>query len=159
MDRKIGLYLGCINSQKQLETLNEIKEIGFNSFFTCLYDDDSLEKLKKTTDETKMTFEFIHSPWIGINDMWTSIEDPSIYFEIKKTITQAKKYGAGGIIIHVSSGYYPPQICDKGLERYDRLVAYAKECGVNIAFENLRKIGNLAYMMQRYETEPHLSST
>lgn len=156
MDRKLGLYLGCIKTDKQWETLRVANSIGFKSFFTGLYDDQSLEMLKSTADELGMEFEFIHSPWNGINDMWTADTDPEIYFEIKKTIAQAKKYGAGGIIIHVSSGYYPPQICDKGLDRYDRLVAYAKECGVNIAFENLRKIGNVAYMMQRYEKESHV---
>ena len=156
MDRKLGFYVNCINSAKPWETLRVGKSLGFQTFFTTDYDDETLSKLKNTADELDMQFEFIHAPWGDINDMWTADEDPEIFNGIEKCIRQASKYGADGIIIHVSSGYHPPKICDKGLKRYDRLIALAKELGVNVAFENLRKIGNVAYMMERYEDEPHV---
>ena len=59
--------------------------------------------------------------------------------------------GVGGVICHISASWFPPEICDIGLERYDRLVEYAGGKGVKIAFENLRKIGNVAYFADRYE--------
>ena len=50
-----------------------------------------------------------------------------------------------------SSGWNPPQVNDLGLSRYDEIVLYAEKRGITVAFENLRMVGNLAYLIDRYE--------
>ena len=55
------------------------------------------------------------------------------------------------VILHVSSGWDTPEINDLGLSRYDAIVDYAEKKGVIAAFENLRKTGNVAYFVDRYE--------
>ena len=39
---------------------------------------------------------------------------------------------------------------DIGFECYDRLMQYAREKGVMVAYENIRKLDNVAYMMENY---------
>ena len=45
---------------------------------------------------------------------------------------------------------------DLGLSRYDELVVYARDKGVTLAFENLRLLGNLACLVDRYEKLDHV---
>ena len=156
MNRKLGINVDCIKNDKLWQNLYVIKDAGFESFFAQDYDDETLTNLSKVADELGLDFEFIHGPWRGINSLWTADEDPELYFEILECIRQAHKYGVGGIILHVSSGYTPPEICDKGLKRYDAIINLAKELGVKVAFENLRKVGNVIYLMDRYSNEDNV---
>lgn len=156
MKRKLGIVIDFIENYTPCETLKMIKKYGFETFFTGLYDDESLSQISKTAKELDLEFEFIHAPWDYINDMWTADEDPEIFKKIEECILQASKYGVGGVIVHVSSGYYPPKVCDKGFDRYDRLVSLAKEKGVKIGFENLRTIGHLTCVIERYVNEDHV---
>ena len=54
------------------------------------------------------------------------------------------------VITHVSTKWDAPAVNDLGLSRYDELVLYAKEKGVILAFENLRMLGNLCVLVDRY---------
>ena len=156
MIRKIGINADCIKTENLWENLKTVKDAGFDCFFTLTYDDQTICKVADTAKVLGLDYEFIHAPWKDINDMWTSENDPGIFFEMENCIKIAKKYGIGGVIIHASSGYHPPEVCDRGLCRYDRLVAFAKSLDIKIAFENLRKIGNLCCLIDRYEEEEHV---
>jgi sugar phosphate isomerase/epimerase len=70
---------------------------------------------------------------------------------LKESIDTAAACNIPSVITHLSSGWRSPEVNDLGLSRFDALVEYAAEKGVNLAFENLRKIGNLAYIADRYE--------
>ena len=155
MKRKSGINVDCINRDRPFDNLKAIKEAGFESFFTLCYDDFTLQKLVDGAKEYGLDFEFIHSPWKNINSIWTD-ENPEILTEILKSITKAGEYGIEGVIVHLSSGYTPPEICDLGLRQVDLIVETAKKCGVKVAFENIRKVGNIAYIFDRYEKEDHV---
>ena len=73
-----------------------------------------------------------------------------IFNGIKTSIDYAASAGVPAIIVHISSGWKAPEVNDLGLSRYDALVEHAIKKGVTIAFENLRKVGNLAYLTDRY---------
>ena len=70
---------------------------------------------------------------------------------MKSSIDSAAAAGVPIVVVHVSSGWFPPQICDLGFARFDGIVEYAISKGVKVAFENLRKFGNHAAIMERYE--------
>ena len=153
MKRKLGINVDCLRGIKtDLETLEIAHELGFEAFFVGARRLEEIAALKKRGDELGMDFEFIHAPFGGINEMWMpGMGYLTMFNAMKETIDTAAACGIPTVITHVSSGWTPPQVNDLGFSRYDDIVLYAKEKGVTIAFENLRMLGNLAVMVDRYE--------
>lgn len=153
MNRKVGIVVGCLGGEIPLTTqLEMMKETGFETFFSGLCSLETTAAMKEKATALGMTFETIHAPFSGINNMWIpGLDYLTVYNGIKRSIDNAAACGIPAIVLHVSSGWYPPGISDLGLARYDELVFYAAERGVTVAFENLRCVGNLAYFTDRYE--------
>ena len=157
MNRKLGINIDCLVGVEEIDALDLVKAAGFETFFTNSYTNDIVAPLKKKADALGLTFEFIHAPYRNINELWV---DGTGYLEVmeymKESIDSAADNGIGMVITHVSSGWNPPPVNDLGLSRYDELVRYAKERGVILAFENLRLLGNLACLVDRYEKEDNV---
>lgn len=152
MKRKLGINANCLNNVSELDALKLIKATGFDSVFISTYDQEQTKKIKAEADRMGLTIEFIHAPFSGINEMWIpGMGYLHIFNEMKATIDCAAANHIPVVIIHVSSGWNAPQVNDLGLSRYDDLVIYAKEKGITVAFENLRMLGNLACLVDRYE--------
>lgn len=154
MKRKLGIVADCLRSEgvSSLDALEKIKAAGFEAIFTNEYRNEDVAAIKKRADELGLSYEFIHAPFFEINSLWLpGLDYLRIFNAIKESIDAAANNGVPAIILHVSSGWIPPQVNDLGLSRYDELVLYAAERGVTVAFENLRKVGNLCCLMDRYE--------
>lgn len=152
MKRKLGIICDCIHGADPVLMLDKIKAAGFDSFFTGCIDYDTVKALKDKGDALGLDFEFIHAPFKNINSMWLEGDEYlEVYNGMLETIDSAAACGVPIIIAHVSSGWKAPEITETGLSRFDTLVDYAEKKGVIIAFENLRKVGNLAYFADRYE--------
>lgn len=157
MKRKLGIISDCITGENPVSTLDKIKEAGFDCFFTGYTDSETVKALKEKADVLGLEFQFIHAPFRGINSMWLEGDGyKEIYDGMIQAIDSASEFGVPIVICHVSSGWECPEINDLGLSRYDALVEYAKEHNVIIAFENLRKIGNIAYFCDRYENNDNV---
>ena len=152
---KVGIVCDCIKGEDVFVSLERIKKAGFDCIgidSTTSQDVDKVEKIGKKAEEIGLFVDFVHSPFSNINSMWLDSDDHvEVIEKIKKAIVAAKLAKSQNVIVHLSSGWNAPEICDIGLARFDRLVNYAKENGVKIAFENLRKVGNVAYFVDRYE--------
>ena len=153
MERKLGINAECLKGVSEFDALPLIKAAGFDTFFTGAYRrDGSVSKIRKRADELGLTYEFIHAPFAGINEMWMpGLGYLTMFNAMKESIDSAAENDIPMVITHVSSGWNPPQVNDLGLSRYDEIVLYAKERGVTVAFENLRLVGNLACLVDRYE--------
>ncbi|MBE6552987.1 MAG: sugar phosphate isomerase/epimerase [Ruminococcaceae bacterium] len=152
MKRKLGIICECIRGEDPVKTLDLIKAAGFDCFFTGTQDPDKVAAIVAHGKELGLTCEFIHAPFKGINTMWLAgLSYLPLMNGMKQAIDNAAANGVPAVIIHVSSGWDAPEITDLGLARFDELVLYATEKKVTIAFENLRKVGNLAYFADRYE--------
>ncbi|MBE5731801.1 MAG: sugar phosphate isomerase/epimerase [Clostridiales bacterium] len=152
MERKLGIVSECIAGEAPIDTLDRIKNAGFDTFFTGYIDKNTVSALVNKADKLGLECEFIHAPFKGINYMWTpGLDYLPVFDGMKESIDTASECGIKTIITHVSSGWNAPQVCDMGLARYDAIVEYAMRKNVNVAFENLRKLGNLACLMDRYE--------
>jgi sugar phosphate isomerase/epimerase len=132
-----------------------IGEAGFECYFTRHYDLATVSEIKRAGDKLGLPCEFIHGPFFGINSMWIDDEGYHIIMDgMIEAIDTAAELGIPTVIAHTLSGWSAPEITDIGLERFDRLIEHAANKGVNIAFENLRKFGQLAYFCDRYEKNP-----
>ena len=151
MKRKLGINAEFSNRLTSLEALDYIAAAGFDSTFTLECDTEKVRALKERANELGLEFDILHAPFDGINAMWTQPEgEPPILTKMKSAVSAAADNGIGTVIIHISGGWYPPAINDLGLSRFDGLVAYAKERGVKLAFENLMTLGNVAYFVDHY---------
>ena len=157
MERKLGILAECLSGVDTIETLKLMHDVGFNCY---MMDHIILEEAKPIVEAGTalgMTCESIHAPFKGINDMWQyGLNYLTVFKGIKTTIDTAAALNIPCVVIHVSSGWKAPQVNDLGLSRYDEIVNYAVEKGVKLAFENLRKIGNLACLVDRYENFDHV---
>ena len=153
MKRKIGIMADCITGESEIDVLKRIKDHGFESFFSLELkgDIERVAALKNEAVKLGLDYEFLHGPFDNINDMWTSEEEPQIFRNFITTIDAAGESGIKAVVAHVSSSFYPPQINALGLSRFDAWVEHAEKRGVILAFENLRRLGNFAYLMDRYE--------
>ena len=77
-----------------------------------------------------------------------------LFRQILETIDSAAEVGIPVVVSHVSGGWVAPPLSDIGFYHFDRLVEYAWQKGVKIAFENIRNVGNVAALMERYERIP-----
>ena len=152
MKRKLGIMANCLAGVRAVDALEKIKAAGFETFFTGNYKGDDVAEIKKQADKLGLEYEFIHAPFHGINEMWMpGLGYLQVFDYMKESINSAANNGIKTVITHVSSGWNAPQVNDLGLQRYDELVIYAREKGITLAFENLRLLGNLACLVDRYE--------
>lgn len=157
MERKLGIVSECLVGVSAEDTMPLLREAGFDCYFTGHYLPHEVESVKKAGDREGLSCDFIHAPFKGINNMWLcGMDYMDIDRKMKQSIDSAALCGIPTVICHLSSGWKAPEISDLGLARFDALVEYAIDRKVNIAFENLRKIGNLAYMADRYENIPYV---
>ena len=151
--RKLGIIADCIIEKDPVSTLELIKEAGFDCFFTHYTDEKIVAALKAKADQLGLEFEFIHGPYHGCNVMWEEGDAYRPFLDdILRTIRICAKYKIPTIIVHVSSGWTPPPVTEFGLQRFDELVGVAKQFGITVAFENLRRLDNLSIVLERYKT-------
>ena len=158
MKRKLGIIASCaMPVVDELDALADIREVGFDCFFTGRYQKNDVAALKKRADEVGLEFETIHAPFANINAMWLpGMSYLDVYDKMITSIDSAAEFGIPTVVTHLSSGWNAPEVNDLGLSRFDELVIHAERRGVTLAFENLRKIGNVAYIVDRYEHMKHV---
>jgi sugar phosphate isomerase/epimerase len=152
MERKLGILADCLSGVKPAMALDLIAGAGFETVFTNEHNVCELDRIRNKCDTLGLRLEFVHAPFRGINKMWlNSDEYQEILGGIRESVYSCHDCGVGVVVCHISSGWNAPQINDLGLSRFDELVDLAVKKNVVIAFENLRKVGNIAYFKDRYE--------
>ena len=132
------------------EQARMIKEHGFDATFVT----PETEKLGEIVDALRkydIVCESAHAPFDGINNMWLAGEDGDRMLDrLLRCVDKCAQYSIPVLVVHLSSGMTPPRMNDVGFDRYDRLMQYADQKGITIAYENIRKLDNVAYMMENY---------
>ena len=157
MERKLGIDATCLPGVAEIDALDKIRTAGFDAVFGVTNDAKTVCDMREKCEKLGLSLESLHAPFRGINDFWLSgLAYRGLRDGIKASIDAAAAAGVPVVVVHVSSGWFPPPICDIGFARFDDLVEYAIARGVKIAFENLRKLGNLAVILERYKKIPNV---
>ena len=146
---KIGIEWNYDLVCSEDEQARYIKESGFDATFVAR--NDNIDLVMSALNRWGIVCENYHAPFFGINDIWTAGDggDAAIA-RICACIDSCEKYGIPVVVIHLSSGMNPPRMSDIGFERIDRLMAYAERRGVRVAVENIRRLDNVAYLLENY---------
>lgn len=155
---KIGINLNCYPGVPLEEQIKLMKENGFEACFlgseSPIYDD-----IVKTLQANGITVENLHAPFTkckdepvcGINDMWYEGEaGDKMLARLTACVEKAARYNIPVIVVHLSSGLTPPMVNNIGNERFGKLMDFAKEHNVTIAYENQRMLGNIAHAFEYY---------
>ena len=146
---KIGISSGCyagISLKREIELLQ--KNGVDATFLGC--DENTTDAVRKMR-KAGIAVDNFHAPFRNVNAIWLPGEEGELAL---KQFTDAAELAAKNqvptIVVHISSGVTPPIISDVGNERFARLMKRAKELGVTVAYENQRKLANLALMFEYY---------
>lgn len=152
--RKIGINLQTIPNFTDEEFLRTVAGLGFNAMFTGMMDEDRHDRCANLMAKLGLEYETIHAPFGHINDMWLDSDDGEVMLdELTDCIDRCVQVGAPIAVVHLSAGNTPPSITDLGRARFARLVEHAKAKNVTVAFENQRKLANLAWAMETFRPE------
>ncbi len=146
---KYGINMDCFEGLEPLKAAELMKLNGFSTTFVGTYY-NKLDKFFKAAEDFGIEVEFMHAPFNGINDMWKNTLEGEAYLKrLTDAVDLCAEHGVKALVCHISSGTNPPNINDVGFLRFARLVEYAKEKNVRIAFENIRKLANHAYILEK----------
>lgn len=151
--RKIGINMGAIGGLTREEYAKRVKELGFDTVFTgvtkTLAEQSEYAELIASNG---LIYENLHAPFKHINDIWFDSEGgEQMIAELLFSVDACVAAGAPILVVHLSSGVKAPSITDIGRGRFERLVEYAAQKGITIAFENQRKIGNISWALENFE--------
>lgn len=155
--RKLGINSGNFRGIDAIDSIPYIRDAGFDCVFTGYKNDEYTGKLADAIDRAGMTYDTIHAPFKHINDIWAPGENGDAMLKtLTDCLDSCAHYGVPVMIVHLSSKENAPCINDVGHERFDRLVDHAGEVGVKIAFENQRKLANIAFAFEQYGKLPQV---
>ena len=148
--RKIGLSYQEQFSMSPEEQAKIMSEAGFSATFTGWYG-DAQKELIEAFGKHNIVCETIHGPFRPINEFWLDCEvGEKIYHDFSKCIEDCDKYDIPTLVLHMSSGMTPPPITEIGIQRIEKLIEQAAKKNITLAFENLRKLFNLAWAFETY---------
>lgn len=148
---KIGISHNCYGKISLTDEIRLMKENGFTATFMGNEHDD-FDDTVKAFRAAGIEVETIHAPFDRINDLWLPGEAGDRMLDrLIRSLQDAHRNRIPVVVIHMSSGVNPPIISDIGNQRFARLMETAKELGVVPAFENQRKLANLALMFEYHE--------
>lgn len=157
MNWRIGINAGAFKSQPLAESVPLIAANGFDAVFTGYKTQAYALELANLFSSAGLAYESIHAPFKGINAIWLDGEEGDAMLD---TLIDCVEGCAGAgvpiAVIHLSSGENPPPITDIGRARFDALIEAAGKHNVILAFENQRKIANLAYIFDYYPDAPQV---
>ncbi len=147
---KIGInYCGQFGETPE-EGCQLLAELGFDAVFTESAHGD-VEAFANVAQKAGLYYECVHGPYKGINNIWLDNEaGEQMLKSLCDCVDNCHHANVPKMVVHLSSGNTPPRMNDLGFARFDKLVEHAVKKGVTLAFENQRKLANIAYIFETY---------
>lgn len=149
--RKIGINLYSRKEMEMDQYVRIIAELGFDQVFSGVKTPEVMDETAEMLTKAGITYDTLHAPFGHINDMWFAGDGgDAMYAELTNCVDCCVRVGAPIAVVHLSSGEQAPPPTDMGRGRFIDLVDYAAGKGIKIAFENQRKLGNLAWAFEEF---------
>ena len=148
--KRIGIIFDTCEEIDDCTRVSLMQKHGFEATF-LMSNDPLMEERVALLREAGIAIDNCHAPFDGINNMWLDTDaGDEMLARLISGVQNCARHKIPLIVVHLSSGDEPPRVGGTGLARFDRLIARAEELGVAVAFENQRKLGNLALAMEYY---------
>lgn len=150
--RKIGINLQAKNGLAYDEYIRQMRDVGFTATFAGCGEPALLPSVGESCAKYGVACESLHGPFGHINDIWLpGVDGDAMLGELKQGVDLCGVVGAGILVVHLSSGNRAPSITDVGRGRFTDLVEYAASRKILLAFENQRKLANIAWAMETFD--------
>jgi sugar phosphate isomerase/epimerase len=155
--REIGINLD-VRSEMEIPTFcDTLRDCGFTRVFMGAGTPGYVRFMANYVTAAGLTFDTLHAPFHGINSMWHAEEDGDLCLQrLTDSIDLCAEIGAPIAVVHLSSGENAPPTTDIGRARFIRLVEHAAARGIKIAFENQRKLANIAWAFEEFKDTTHV---
>ena len=151
--RQIGINMHAVRGLSGEDYAKKVKSLGFDTVFTGVA--KTIESQCEYADifaRNGLVYENLHAPFGHINDIWLDTDGgEKMLEELMFSVDACHAAGAPILVVHLSSGLKPPSITDIGRARFEALVEHATKNGVTLAFENQRKLANIAWVFEHFE--------
>ena len=147
--RKLGIALKhpALSAEEQVQLM---KAHGFEATFLPFNRTD-FDCVMPLLTQNGIVCESIHAPWDDIDAIWMDGADGDAQLAMLcDRLESCARYGVPTMVMHPTSVKRKPAISDAGNARFDRLVETADRLGVKIACENIKSVGHLVYLLERY---------
>lgn len=128
-----------------------IKHAGFDAvtlWWNNDFGDNNFRNKPALAREAGLFVENIHTPFEDINNLWLDNLDGSALLDFfLRLVDDCSEYDIPTMVLHLSGGD-PPPFNEIGLNKIKRIVERAEQRGINVAFENLRRLGYLEYVLR-----------
>ena len=152
--QKIGISIGSKSDILIPETLQIIKNVGFDAISPVWQSDSELKEIVKFAGELGLELQSLHAPFGKVADLWSCDENISgpAKKEIFESIDACAEFHIPIAVVHAWIGFnYQFDESNLYYNNFDEIVRYAEEHNVKIAFENTEGIEYLFSLMTHFQ--------
>ena len=155
----LGFSLQAKYDCPPVQAVEMLSDAGFSAISPVWSPELPLEDLTACTQKLGMTIQSVHAPHRGQPILWDP-NDPlreTTQQQFLDCLDACARYNIPIAVLHGWQGLgytFPETSLD--FSAFDRIVDYAEERKVSIAFENLEGEEYLAALMDRYRSRPHI---
>ena len=140
-----------------IQTIEEIKNAGFKNVFIQWHNKEwecSQEEQLEYIRKIGLHVIFAHLGYQNINSIWEEGEiGDKLVDRFIDDIRICKENDINLVIMHVTTKFVAPLYNEIGLNRIKKIVDYAKELDVKVAFENLKIKGYIDYIIKNIDND------
>lgn len=149
---RLGINLEAVKGLNNAEYIKTIADLGFSATFTDMTVTKNVLEIAELCQSHGITYESIHAPLINVNSIWQDgINGERVLQIMTDCISVCCEAAVPYVIVHLTSGCFPPDISPIGCERIKSLVDFAADKKIKIAFENLRALPQLDWAMKEFK--------
>lgn len=151
--QKLGLGILGLSGMSVEEEIRAMRRVGFEAFFTGWEPGAPVEEWAKVARECGMIYQSIHAPFGRAADFWHGDDahaDAAIR-ELCACLDACKRAEVPIMVAHAFIGFNDHAPNEIGIARFEKVVQYAEECGVKIAFENTEGIEYLDALLTHFK--------
>ncbi len=156
--RELGINIGAHKEMDVPTFCAFIRELGFTRVFSGSTNPDNVRAHANHVAAHGLCYDTLHAPFKGImNAIWHEGEEgEDTLRQLTGCVDLCAEIGAPIAVVHLSAGNNPPPPTDIGRGRFIRLVDHAVSKGIKIAFENQRKLANIAWAFEEFRDVPEV---
>lgn len=156
--REIGINIGARKDMDVATFCATIRDLGFTRVFSGATNPDKVRRHAEHVAAAGLCYDTLHAPFKGImNAIWEDgDEGENTLRQIIDCVDLCAEIGSPIAVVHLSAGEAAPPPTDAGRNRFIRLVDHAVGKGVKIAFENQRKLANIAWAFEEFRDVPEV---